>query len=97
MFYDFITKYIDFFAEEREKLSFSHLFIKNIGIFQILTLEIYKETLTNNIVRFEIPGPEKQKNIDKKVCSQAFPNLILISFLLLTEMDVCPFKNIWHL
>ena len=36
----------------------SHIFSeKNIGKFQILTFEILKEMLTNDVVSFEQPGP----------------------------------------
>ena len=33
------------------------LFNKNIGLFQILIFEIFIETLTNDVVSFEQPGP----------------------------------------
>ena len=39
--------------------TFSHFFNKNIGIFQILTFEIFNETLTNDIVSYDQPGPDR--------------------------------------
>ena len=42
MFYDFITKYTEIFVKKlREAFkTFSHFFNKNIGVFEILTIEI---------------------------------------------------------
>ena len=38
-------------------ISFPYFFNKNIGIFRTLTFEILYETLTNDVVSFEQPGP----------------------------------------
>ena len=63
MFYDFITKYTEFFFLKKwQKLlqckSFLHFFNKNIGVFEILTFDILKKTpLTNDVVSFEQLGP----------------------------------------
>ena len=36
----------------------SHIFsTKNIGVFEILMCEIFDETLTNDVISFEQPGP----------------------------------------
>ena len=34
--------------------------MKNTGIFEILTFENFKKTLTNDVVSFEQPGPGHQ-------------------------------------
>ena len=53
-----------FFVEKWEKLlqcnaKASHIFsTKNIGLFEILMVEILNDTLTNDVVSFEQPGPE---------------------------------------
>ena len=55
MFYDFITKYFDIFVEKMPLTFFS---TKNIGIFQILILKTFNETLTSSVVSFEQLGPD---------------------------------------
>ena len=62
MFYDFITKYTDIFVEKMTEafaMQASHIFFnKNIGVFEILKfLRNFNETLTNDVVSFEQPGP----------------------------------------
>ena len=61
MFHDFITKYTYFllknersFCTAKASDSFS---TKNIGIFEILTFEIFNEALTNDVVSFEQQDP----------------------------------------
>ena len=52
--------YIDIFVEKKTRKA-SHIFFfstKNIGIVEILMLEIFFVSLSNQIVRFEQPGPE---------------------------------------
>ena len=52
MFYDFISKYTDIFVEETIATKASHIFFfnKNIGIFEILTFEIFtKRYLTTSL------------------------------------------------
>ena len=63
MYYNFIIKYTDIFVEKKcEKLlqckSFSHLFNKKY--WHILDIKVLNlnETLTNDIVCFEQPGPD---------------------------------------
>ena len=58
MFYNYISKYTEIFCCTAKA---SHIFsTKNIGIFEILTFEIFKETLTNDVDSFEQPGPGEQ-------------------------------------
>ena len=38
--------------------SFFSSFNKNIGVFEILTFEIFNEMLTNDVVSFEQQGPD---------------------------------------
>ena len=40
--------------------SYSHFFSKNISLYAIFNDQSFNDTLTNNIVTFEQPGPEGQ-------------------------------------
>ena len=57
MFYDFITKHTEIFFVEKMRKAFAlqrlltFFSTKNIGIFE-------NETLTNDVVSFEQPGPD---------------------------------------
>ena len=72
MYYDFMTKYTEIFCLKSER-SFctakaSHSFpTKNIGMSEKLTYEKFNETLTNEVVSFEQPGPVFQGSLHKAV------------------------------
>ena len=62
MFYDFITKYTDFFVEKiREAFAMQklHIFF-NKKYWEISDIKVwnFNETLTNDVVSFKQPGPE---------------------------------------
>ena len=50
MFYNFIEKFLQCILTSFQE--------KNIGVFHIFTFRNFNETLVNNIVSFEQPGPE---------------------------------------
>ena len=56
MFYNFLTKYTDIFVEKND--SFLHFFQQKILVyFRYFNVWIFNETLTNDVVSFEQPGP----------------------------------------
>ena len=58
MFYDFITKYTEFFVEKMIDAKASHIFFSK-KYWHIWEINFWKfnETLTNDAVSFEQPGP----------------------------------------
>ena len=62
MFYDFITKYIDIFVEKMRKAfalqKLLTFFNKKYLRFSDINVEIFNETLTNEVVSFEHLGPD---------------------------------------
>ena len=87
----------------------SHIFsIKNIGVFEILTFEIFNEMLTNNVVSFEQPGPVNQslpkyfrikssKMNECYILSHEEILLLSLSFITPVSKGVSSLKNGCHL
>ena len=77
----------------------SQMFLtKNIGIFEILTFEILKKTITINVVSFEQPGPDfyfrvainfQDNNIDKKMSTGIYMCLRKFNLSIYSNMAPC--------
>ena len=70
MFYNFITKCSEFFVEKiREAYAkASHIFsTKILGNFRYFNVRNFNETLTNDVVTFEQPGPVVYHGRDKRL------------------------------
>ena len=71
MFYDFITKYTQIFCwkNKRSFCTFSNFFDKKYWHICYINVWNFNETLTNNVVSFEQPGPDSYDTYFFGVCA----------------------------
>ena len=106
IYYHFISKYTDIFVE-KNKRSFctakaSHIFsTKNICVYLILMFEILtKQTLTNDVISFEPPGPEIEMRLGNDdsliiiyVKFFVFPGEVTLIFCFLAHLNGVSFQR----